>query len=69
MFRDLIKLDFKFISTRSTKQRITFPVSVEQTTNWNSLVDSIIPDRVYSTINELKCRFDKQAGAYTNNDK
>lgn len=51
------------------KQRITFTVSVEQTTNWNSLVDSIIPDRVYSTINELKCRFDKQAGAYTNNDK
>lgn len=62
-------MDLISISTRTMKQRITFTVSVEQTTNWNSLVDSIIPDRVYSTINELKCRFDKQAGAYTNNDK
>ena len=40
--RDLIRMDLKSISTWLMKQRITFTVSVEQTTNWNSLLDFII---------------------------
>lgn len=56
--RDLTRIDLKFISTRSIKQRITFPVSVEQTANWNSLLDSIIQERVHSILQQINQKAD-----------